>query len=258
MIQTLTQPESSTLKTAVASSFLGVSAVTWGGLLIFMGGAGKSAMFPLHIWLPDAMEGPTGISLIHAATMVVAGVYLVARLFPIFAITTPVVLEVIGWVGAISAVIAAIIACTQTDIKRACLLHMSQIGFMMFALGKIMAGKQLGFTASMFHLFTHAMFKALLFLGAGAVIHYVHSNEMKDMGGLRKSMPITYYFLNSLSGYCRLPFIIRFFSKEEILLALPTQRCYLLDCIIYFRTYGILYVQALLFNILESGASCTQ
>jgi NADH-quinone oxidoreductase subunit L len=136
MIQTLTQPESSTLKTAVASSFLGVSAVTWGGLLIFMGGAGKSAMFPLHIWLPDAMEGPTPVSaLIHAATMVVAGVYLVARLFPIFAITTGSTgSNRLG--GSISAVIAAIIACTQTDIKRVLAYStMSQIGFMIFALG---------------------------------------------------------------------------------------------------------------------------
>ncbi|HRF24343.1 MAG TPA: NADH-quinone oxidoreductase subunit L, partial [Chitinophagaceae bacterium] len=224
MIQTLTQPESSTLKTAVASSFLGVSAVTWGGLLIFMGGAGKSAMFPLHIWLPDAMEGPTPVSaLIHAATMVVAGVYLVARLFPIFAITTPVVLEVIGWVGAISAVIAAIIACTQTDIKRVLAYStMSQIGFMMFALGVSKYGGEagLGFTASMFHLFTHAMFKALLFLGAGAVIHYVHSNEMKDMGGLRKSMPITHItFLIACLAIAGFPFLSGFFSKEEILLA---------------------------------------
>ncbi|HNO53970.1 MAG TPA: NADH-quinone oxidoreductase subunit L [Chitinophagaceae bacterium] len=224
MIQTLTQPESATLKTAVASSFLGVSAVTWGGLLIFMGGAGKSAMFPLHIWLPDAMEGPTPVSaLIHAATMVVAGVYLVARLFPIFAITTPVVLEVIGWVGAISAVIAAIIACTQTDIKRVLAYStMSQIGFMMFALGVSKYGGEagLGFTASMFHLFTHAMFKALLFLGAGAVIHYVHSNEMKDMGGLRKSMPITHItFLIACLAIAGFPFLSGFFSKEEILLA---------------------------------------
>ena len=224
MIATLTSPESSQLKTAVGSSFLGVSAITWGGLLIFMGGAGKSAMFPLHIWLPDAMEGPTPVSaLIHAATMVVAGVYLVARLFPIFAITTPVVLEVIGWVGAVSAVIAAIIACTQTDIKRVLAYStMSQIGFMMFALGVSKYGGEagLGFTASMFHLFTHALFKALLFLGAGAVIHYVHSNEMKDMGGLRKSMPVTHFtFLIGCLAIAGFPFLSGFFSKEEILLA---------------------------------------
>lgn len=224
MIATLTSPESSQLKTAAASSFLGMSVITWGGLLVFMGGAGKSAMFPLHIWLPDAMEGPTPVSaLIHAATMVVAGVYLVARLFPIFAITTPVLLEIIGWVGAFSAVIAAIIACTQTDIKRVLAYStMSQIGFMMFALGVSGYGGEagLGYTASMFHLFTHAMFKALLFLGAGAVIHYVHSNEMKDMGGLRKAMPVTHItFLIACLAIAGVPMLSGFFSKEEILLA---------------------------------------
>ncbi|MFN8291344.1 MAG: NADH-quinone oxidoreductase subunit L [Chitinophagaceae bacterium] len=224
MITTLTTPESSQFKTAVSSTFLGVSALTWGGLLVFMGGAGKSAMFPLHIWLPDAMEGPTPVSaLIHAATMVVAGVYLVARLFPVFALTTPVVLEVVGWVGAVSAVIAAIIACTQTDIKRVLAYStMSQIGFMMFALGVSKYGGEagLGYTASMFHLFTHAMFKALLFLGAGAVIHYVHSNEMKDMGGLRKYMPVTHFmFLLACLAIAGVPPFSGFFSKEEILLA---------------------------------------
>ena len=224
MITTLTSPESSQLKTAAASSFLGMSVITWGGLLVFMGGAGKSAMFPLHIWLPDAMEGPTPVSaLIHAATMVVAGVYLVARLFPIFAITTPILLELIGWVGAVSAVIAAIIACTQTDIKRVLAYStMSQIGFMMFALGVSGYGGEagLGYTASMFHLFTHAMFKALLFLGAGAVIHYVHSNEMKDMGGLRKAMPVTHItFLIACLAIAGVPMLSGFFSKEEILLA---------------------------------------
>ncbi|HEX7846746.1 MAG TPA: NADH-quinone oxidoreductase subunit L [Chitinophagaceae bacterium] len=224
MIATLTSQESSEVKSAVTSSFLGVSALSWGTMLVFMGGAGKSAMFPLHIWLPDAMEGPTPVSaLIHAATMVVAGVFLVARLFPIFAITTPAVLEVVGWVGAISAIIAAIIACTQTDIKRVLAYStMSQIGFMMFALGVSKYGGEagLGFTASMFHLFTHAMFKALLFLGAGAVIHYIHSNEMKDMGGLRKYLPITHAtFLIACLAIAGVPPFAGFFSKEEILLA---------------------------------------
>ena len=224
LIQRLTSPESSEFKTAVTWSFLGVSALSWAAALIFIGGAGKSAMFPLHIWLPDAMEGPTPVSaLIHAATMVVAGVYLVARLFPIFAITTPAVLEVVGWVGIISAIIAAIIACTQTDIKRVLAYStMSQIGYMMFALGVSKYGGEagLGFTASMFHLFTHALFKALLFLGAGAVIHYVHSNEMKDMGGLRKYMPVTHItFLIACLAIAGVPPFAGFFSKEEILLA---------------------------------------
>ncbi len=224
MISRLTDPASNEVKNAVASTFLGASALTWGAALVFIGGAGKSAMFPLHIWLPDAMEGPTPVSaLIHAATMVVAGVYLVARLFPVFSVTTPGVLEVIGWVGAISAIIAAVIACTQTDIKRVLAYStMSQIGYMMFALGVSKYGGEggLGYTASMFHLFTHAMFKALLFLGAGAVIHYVHSNEMKDMGGLRKKLPITHFtFLVACLAIAGVPPLAGFFSKEEILLA---------------------------------------
>ena len=224
MIARLTDPNSAQLQSAATHSFLGVSALTWGAVLVFMGGAGKSAMFPLHIWLPDAMEGPTPVSaLIHAATMVVAGVFLVARIFPILSISTPVVLELVGWVGAVSAVIAAIIACTQTDIKRVLAYStMSQIGFMMFALGVSKYGGEggLGFSASMFHLFTHAMFKALLFLGAGAVIHYIHSNEMKDMGGLRKFLPVTHIcFLLACLAIAGVPPLAGFFSKEEILLA---------------------------------------
>lgn len=224
MLQRLTSPESAELKTAVESSFLGMSALAWGSMLVFIGGAGKSAMFPLHIWLPDAMEGPTPVSaLIHAATMVVAGVYLVARLFPIFSISAPEALDLVTYVGAISAVIAAIIACTQTDIKRILAYStMSQIGFMMFALGVSNYGAEagLGYTASMFHLFTHAFFKALLFLGAGVVIHYVHSNEMKDMGGLRRVLPLTHItFLVACLAIAGMPPFAGFFSKEEILLA---------------------------------------
>ena len=224
LIQKLTSPDSVELKNAVAASFLGISALTWGLVLVFIGGAGKSAMFPLHIWLPDAMEGPTPVSaLIHAATMVVAGVFLVARLFPVFAISAPDALNLVGYVGAISALIAAVIACTQTDIKRVLAYStMSQIGYMMFALGVSKYGSEdgLGYTASMFHLFTHAMFKALLFLGAGAVIHYIHSNEMKDMGGLRKYLPITHItFLIACLAIAGVPPFAGFFSKEEILLA---------------------------------------
>jgi NADH-quinone oxidoreductase subunit L len=224
LIQRLTDTSSPQLQSIAAASFLGASALTWGLVLVFIGGAGKSAMFPLHIWLPDAMEGPTPVSaLIHAATMVVAGVYLVARLFPVFAISCPAALEVVMYVGAISALLAAIIACTQTDIKRVLAYStMSQIGYMMFALG--VAGyfgeSQLGYTASMFHLFTHAFFKALLFLGAGAVIHYIHSNEMADMGGLRKKMTITHItFLLACLAIAGIPPFAGFFSKEEILLA---------------------------------------
>ena len=224
LIQRLTSPESNELSAALSSSFLGISALTWGMILVFIGGAGKSAMFPLHIWLPDAMEGPTPVSaLIHAATMVVAGVFLVARLFPVFALSAPDALNVVGYVGALSALIAAVIACTQTDIKRVLAFStMSQIGFMMFALGVSKYGGEegLGYTASMFHLFTHAMFKALLFLGAGSVIHFVHSNDMKDMGGLRKLLPITHItFLIACLAIAGVPPFAGFFSKEEILLA---------------------------------------
>jgi NADH-quinone oxidoreductase subunit L len=223
LITRLATPGSAQLLSATGAGFLGVSALTWGLTLIFIGGAGKSAMFPLHIWLPDAMEGPTPVSaLIHAATMVVAGVYLVARLFPVFSIDEA-VMHLITWVGAFSALFAALIACTQTDIKRVLAYStMSQIGYMMFALGVARGGGEagLGYMASLFHLFTHAFFKSLLFLGAGAVIHFVHSNEMADMGGLRKKMPVTHIsFLIACLAIAGVPPLAGFFSKEEILTA---------------------------------------
>ena len=223
LIQRLTDAGSPEFLSITAASFLGVSLLTWALTLVFIGGAGKSAMFPLHIWLPDAMEGPTPVSaLIHAATMVVAGVYLVARLFPVFHINGA-SLQIVTWVGAISAILAAVIACTQTDIKRVLAYStMSQIGYMMFAMGVSGYGTEngLGYTASMFHLFTHAFFKSLLFLGAGVVIHLIHSNEMKDLGGLRKRMPITHItFLFGCLAIPGIPPFAGFFSKEEILLA---------------------------------------
>jgi NADH-quinone oxidoreductase subunit L len=194
--------------------------------LMFVGGAGKSAMFPLHIWLPDAMEGPTPVSaLIHAATMVVAGVYLVARLFPLFIGFAPEVLHVAGYIGAFTALFAAVIACVQTDIKRVLAFStISQIGFMIVALGVCTSTDPhhggLGYMASMFHLFTHAMFKALLFLCAGAIIHAIHSNEIKDMGGLRKFMPVTHItFLIACLAISGIPPFSGFFSKDEILVA---------------------------------------
>jgi NADH-quinone oxidoreductase subunit L len=203
--------------------FLGLSVTTWAMLLIFMGGAGKSAMFPLHIWLPDAMEGPTPVSaLIHAATMVVAGVYLVARLFPVFSFAAPGSLDVIMFIGSFTSLFAAVIACTQTDIKRVLAYStLSQIGYMMVALGVSGYGEEgLGYMASLFHLFTHAFFKALLFLGAGSVIHAVHSNQMNDMGGLRKYMPVTHFtFLIACLTITGIPPLSGFFSKDEILVA---------------------------------------
>lgn len=194
--------------------------------LMFIGGAGKSAMFPLHIWLPDAMEGPTPVSaLIHAATMVVAGVYLVARLFPIFVEFAPEVLHMIAYIGAFTALYAAVVACAQTDIKRVLAFStISQIAFMMVALGVCTSDDPheggLGYMASMFHLFTHAMFKGLLFLGAGAIIHAVNSNESKYMGGLRKYMPVTHVtFLIACLAIAGIPPFSGFFSKDEILVA---------------------------------------
>lgn len=222
--QTLTDPNGPALATKGGAAFLGMSVLTWSLILIFIGGAGKSAMFPLHIWLPDAMEGPTPVSaLIHAATMVVAGVYLISRLFPVYALGAPDALNIIAWVGGITSLFAAIIACTQTDIKRVLAYStISQIGYMILALGVSGYGSHegLGFMASNFHLFTHAMFKALLFLGAGAIIHSVHSNEMKDMGGLRKHMPITHItFLIACLTIAGIPPFSGFFSKDEILVA---------------------------------------
>lgn len=205
--------------------------------LMFIGGAGKSAMFPLHIWLPDAMEGPTPVSaLIHAATMVVAGVYLVASMFPLFVEYAPEQLHWIAYIAAFTAFYAAAVACAQSDIKRVLAFStISQIGFMLVALGvclpdpttgavamtKEYADVQgLGYMASMFHLFTHAMFKACLFLGAGCVIHAVHSNEKYYMGGLRKYMPITHItFLISCLAISGIPPFSGFYSKDEILVA---------------------------------------
>ena len=222
--QTLTDPHGPAITQAGGAAFMGMSVLTWSLIFIFVGGAGKSAMFPFHIWLPDAMEGPTPVSaLIHAATMVVAGVYLVARLFPVYALGAPDALHVVAWVGGFSSIFAAVIACTQTDIKRVLAFStMSQIGYMMLALGVSGFGGEdgLGFMASNFHLFTHAMFKALLFLGAGAVIHAVHSNEITDMGNLRKHLPITHItFLIACLTIAGIPPFSGFFSKDEILVA---------------------------------------
>lgn len=199
-------------------------------VLMFIGGAGKSAMFPLHIWLPDAMEGPTPVSaLIHAATMVVAGVFQIARMFPLWIEYAPQYLSIVVVVGVFTAFYAAAVACAQSDIKRVLAFStISQIAFMMVSLGVCLPGHeavldnhtQLGYMASMFHLFTHAMFKACLFLGAGCIIHAVHSNEMSAMGGLRKYMPITHItFLISCLAISGIPPFSGFFSKDEIITA---------------------------------------
>ena len=215
-----------TAKAVAAGGFILPTAL----VLMFIGGAGKSAMFPLHIWLPDAMEGPTPVSaLIHAATMVVAGVFQIARLFPLWIEYAPGQMSIVVWVGVFTAFYAAAVACAQSDIKRVLAFStISQIAFMMVALGVCMPGHHevidahgsLGYMASMFHLFTHAMFKACLFLGAGCIIHAVHSNEMSAMGGLRKYMPVTHItFLISCLAIAGIPFLSGFSSKDEIITA---------------------------------------
>jgi NADH-quinone oxidoreductase subunit L len=195
-------------KGAIAPGF-----VTAIALLIFAGAVGKSAQFPLHVWLPDAMEGPTPVSaLIHAATMVAAGVYLVARSFPVF-LAAAASSEVVAYVGAITALMAATIALVQVDIKRVLAYStISQLGYMMLALG---CGSQ---TAGIFHLFTHAFFKSLLFLGSGAVIHACHTNDMREMGGLGGKMKWTAAtFIIGALALAGIPPLAGFFSKDEIL-----------------------------------------
>jgi len=184
--------------------------------LIYLGAVGKSAQFPLHIWLPDAMEGPTPVSaLIHAATMVTAGVYMVARAYPLFALVPP-LLTLIAWVGAFTALLAASMACVESDIKRVLAYStVSQLGYMMAANG---AGEP---EAAFQHLLTHGVFKALLFLGAGAVIHGLHGEQdMRQMGGLFKHMRITAICLLCASfAIAGFPFTSGFFSKDAILVA---------------------------------------
>ena len=224
----LTSNPSQVLTQAGGATFMGASVITWAMELIFVGGMGKSAMMPLHIWLPDAMEGPTPVSaLIHAATMVVAGVYLVARMFPVYCVVDA-SMTFITCVGAITAFYAAAVACAQIDIKRILAFStISQIAFMMVALGVAYTGEVnghyggLGYMAGMFHLFTHAMFKALLFLGAGALIHAVHSNNYTAMGGMAKYMPICHitFLIGCLAIAGIYPFS-GFFSKDEMLAAM--------------------------------------
>ena len=184
-------------------------------LLLFMGAMGKSAQVPLHVWLPDAMEGPTPASaLIHAATMVAAGVYMVARVYFLFE-ASPIAMDVVAWVGVSTAFFAATMGLVSHDIKRVLAFStVSQLGFMMTALG---CG---GYSAGMFHLTTHAAFKALLFLCSGSVIHAMHTNDMWQMGGLKTQMPITAatYFIGTLA-IAGCPGLSGFFSKEEILAA---------------------------------------
>jgi NADH-quinone oxidoreductase subunit L len=192
------------------AALVGLSVVTF---CIYLGAMGKSAQFPLHVWLPDAMEGPTPVSaLIHAATMVTAGVYLLTRLDWLFALT-PGVLAIVAWNGALTALLAAVLACVQTDIKRVLAYStVSQLGYMMAAIGAGYA------SAGFLHLLTHGVFKALLFLGAGAIIHAVHSNDLSKMGGLARKMPQTaIVFLVGTLSLAGVPLFAGFVSKEDVL-----------------------------------------
>jgi NADH-quinone oxidoreductase subunit L len=195
---------------AIATGTLTVAA-----LLLFGGTIGKSAQFPLYVWLPDAMAGPTPVSaLIHAATMVAAGVYLVGRMFAVFAGSGH-ALAFVGTIGSITMIVAALLAVVQDDIKRVLAYStVSQLAYMVAALG---LGER-GYTAGLFHLFTHAFFKALLFLGAGSVIHAVHTNNMKEMGGLRRAMPVTFWtFLAGSAALAGIFPLAGFWSKDEII-----------------------------------------
>ncbi|MFB6276112.1 MAG: NAD(P)H-quinone oxidoreductase subunit 5 [Halothece sp.] len=210
------------LETLVESGIIGTSLASLFGILVFLGPVAKSAQFPLHVWLPDAMEGPTPISaLIHAATMVAAGVFLIARMYPVFE-HLPSVMTIIAWTGAFTAFLGATIALTQNDIKKGLAYStISQLGYMVMAMG---VG---GYTAGLFHLMTHAFFKAMLFLCSGSVIHGMEgvvghnpalAQDMRLMGGLRKYMPITSLtFLVGTLAICGIPPFAGFWSKDEIL-----------------------------------------
>jgi len=203
-----------TIDAAVAGQ-LSTSTIVLGTLLIFLGCVSKSGQMPLHVWLPDAMAGPTPVSaLIHAATMVTAGVFLLARLFPVLA-QSATVMAVIAVVGVITLFFGGLLALVQDDIKKILAYStISQLGYMVAAIG---VG---GYTASIFHLFTHGFFKALLFLGAGSLIHAVHSNNISAMGGMRRFMPHTFWTFTigslALAGF---PLTAGFFSKDEILIS---------------------------------------
>ncbi len=215
----------------VAAGHVSILLITCAALLMFGGTIGKSAQFPLYTWLPDAMAGPTPVSaLIHAATMVAAGIYLVARTFEVFVQADPIALTIVSIIGAITLLLAALLALVQDDIKKVLAYStISQLAYMVAALGM----GEAGYPAAMFHLFTHAFFKALLFLGAGSVIHAAHSNNMSDMGGLRKHMKLTYatFVIGSLA-LAGVPPFAGFFSKDEIILVAKDSQTYWLGAVL--------------------------
>lgn len=236
---------------AVEANQLEGGVVTLIAILIFVGAMGKSGQFPLHTWLPDAMEGPTPVSaLIHAATMVAAGVYLVATLFPLFA-ASAIALDVVAYVGAFTAIFAATIGLAQTDIKRVLAYStVSQLGFMMLALGAA------GYVAGVFHLMTHAFFKALLFLGAGSVIHAAQTQDIREMGGLSKRLKWTapLFFIGCLA-IAGIPPFAGFFSKEEILLSVWADGRYGLFWVAVVAAFFTAFYMFRLFFMVFTGES---
>jgi NADH-quinone oxidoreductase subunit L len=228
---------------ATAVTHMDKAVLTTAMILVFCGAIGKSAQVPLQVWLPPAMEGPTPVSaLIHAATMVAAGVYMVARTFPLFAAADPAAFQVVAWVGGITAIFAASIAIAQTDFKRVLAFStISQLGYMFVGLG--IAGTVYGPGPGMFHLFTHAFFKALLFLGAGSVLHALHHamhrevQDMRLMGGLASKMPVTAItWLIAVLAISGFPFFSGFFSKDTIIGLAYDQG--------YYALYGITLLTA--------------
>ena len=222
---------------------------TVAGLLIFCGAMGKSAQFPLHVWLPDAMEGPTPVSaLIHAATMVAAGVYMLCRVF--FMLNVP-ALEIISWIGGFTALLAALIAVQQDDIKRILAYStLSQLGYMVMAVG--LGGP----TAAMYHLTTHAFFKALLFLGAGSIIHALHhEQDIWKMGGLKDKMPVTFWtFILGTLALAGVPPLSGFFSKDEILAAAFHHNVFLFAIAVLIAVLTTFYMFRLVFVALLGKA----
>jgi NADH-quinone oxidoreductase subunit L len=244
----------SELEKVVPTLSLTAGFLTLASLLIFCGAVGKSAQVPLHVWLPDAMEGPTPVSaLIHAATMVAAGVYMLARV-SFFIGLSGTALTVIAWVGIITAILAALMATQQDDIKRVLAYStLSQLGYMISAVGLAAPG------AAMFHLFTHAFFKALLFLGAGAIIHALHhEQDIWKMGGLSKKMRLT--FLTFTAGYLALigtPFFAGFFSKDVILLAAWTSHSYGIFALALLTAFLTAFYMTRLFVVVFFGEGRT-
>ncbi|MEK4201769.1 NADH-quinone oxidoreductase subunit L [Cytobacillus sp. FSL K6-0265] len=233
----------------ISAGDLSETMATLTAILIFIGAVGKSGQFPMHSWLPDAMEGPTPVSaLIHAATMVAAGVYLVAALYPLFAFSEVAMLT-IAIVGGFTAIFAATIGMTQRDIKRALAYStVSQLGYMMLALG---VG---GYVAGVFHLTTHAFFKALLFLAAGSVIHAVHTQDIEKMGGLWKKMKWTApLFLIGTMAISGVPLLSGFFSKEEILVSAWVSGHYLLFTLAIIAAFFTAFYMFRLFFLVFGG-----